>query len=72
MFYFYVFCSLLYCILLLDKNYRQYLMRYIIFYLYYIGCASLKKARASSAPQGSKRLLRLKAPRGFCASVRLK
>ena len=24
-------CSLLYCILLLDKNYKQYLLRYIIF-----------------------------------------
>ena len=28
---FYVCCHFLYCILLLDSNYRQYLVRYIIF-----------------------------------------
>ena len=58
MFDFYVRCYLFDCILLFDKNYRQYLVKYIIFI--YISCNAyyLKK----SVPQGPKRLLHLYAP----------
>ena len=33
MFDFYVRCFFLYCILLLDKNYKQYLVRYIVLFI---------------------------------------
>ena len=41
---FYDFCYLLYCILLLDKNYRQYLMTYIIFIYIRYDAHYLKKS----------------------------
>ena len=58
MFDFYVRCYLFYCILLFDKNYRQYLVKYIIFIYISYNAHYLKK----SVPQGLKRLLHLDAP----------
>ena len=62
MFDFYVCCFLLYCILLLYKNYRQYLVRYLIFIYIRYGVYHLKRhiPQVRFAPQGFKRLLRLK------------
>ena len=54
MFDFYVLCSLLYCILLLHKNYRQYLMRYIIYIYIRYSVYNLKKptSQMGLAPEG--------------------
>ena len=49
MFDFYVLYYLLYSILLLDKNYRQYLVRYIIFIYIRYDVNHLKKTRILSA-----------------------
>ena len=46
--------DILYFIILFDENYRQYLVRYIIFICIRWGAPQIKKARASSAPCASR------------------
>ena len=62
-FFFYVLCHFIYCILLLDKNYKQYLEIYIIFIYIRQDVHYLKKPapQVCLLPQGLKRLLCLRA-----------